>query len=252
MLFNEVLYEVSGRVARITFNRPEKRNALDQNSFKAILAYLEQARTDDAVWVISISGKGAVFTAGHDINDLKRGGEQIDVEQIYKSMRRTYKPIVAAINGLALGAGSGIALNADVRFMARSARMGWSQVKIGIASVSGPTVLGRLVPPNIALELMFTGDYVTSDRAHELGLVNHVVEDDALSSEVDTFIQRLLANGPLAMRAMKEVLLHTLDLPATEAIDYGQAMLAKVKQTRDAQEGLQAFLEKRAPIWSCT
>jgi len=252
MAWSEVRYEVRDRIAYVTFNRPEKRNALDQNSFKAILDHLESVRNDPNVWIVAITGAGSVFTSGHDINDLKRGGEQIDVEQIYKSMRKTYKPIVAAINGLALGAGAGIALNSDVRLMAKGARLGWSQVKIGIASVSGPTVLGRLVPPNIALELMFTGDLVGADRAYELGLVNRVVDDAALAEELQTFLGRLLANGPLAMRAMKDVLLNTVDLPTVEAIDYGQSMLGKIKKTNDAQEGLRAFLEKRPPVWTGT
>ncbi len=255
MAYTEVLYEVRDRVAYITFNRPEKRNAMDQNSMRAMLEYLQTARESRDVWIIVISGKGKMFSAGQDINDLKdvdSSEKQIDCDQIYKAMRETCKPIISAINGLCLGAGSGMALAADVRFMATSARMCWSQAKIGIVSISGPTVLGRLVPPNIAMELLFTGDFLSAERAYQLGLVNHVVPDETLDEEVRKFVERVLANGPLAVRAMKETLLKTIDMPVNQAWEVAVATLGKLRRTHDAQEGLQAFLQKHAPVWTCT
>lgn len=246
-----VRYDVKDRVATITLARPEAKNALDQAGLDALAGYLKDAREDDAVWLLSIRAEGSDFCTGQDVKELSRqaqpGGDFF--APIFRGLKALYKPVVCAARGLCLAGGAGIVMGSDVRIVSDTARMGWPHTRIGICSIGGPSSLARAVPLNIALELMFTGDLLAADRAAAMGLVNHVVPDDALDAAADKMIEKILRNAPLAIRAAKQSTLSTIDLPYDEAVSRAHAILDKLLGTRDAKEGMRAFVEKRQPSW---
>jgi len=247
---NEVLYEVGQRIARITLNRPDKRNALTQDGLDALAAQIAAAAADDAAWVILICGRGDDFCIGQDVTDLGRGTGKGDYfAPVLNALDQAMKPVVCAARGELRGGGAGILLGADIRIVGESARIGWLHARMGIASISGPATLARAVPKNIAYEMMFTCDYLDAARSHTLGLVNHVVPDAAVDAKAEEVVAKILTNAPLATRAMKQATQETLELPYGEAVARARAILGAVITSADAQEGLAAMREGRRPEW---
>ena len=250
MVSDEILYDARDHVAWITLNRAQKRNALTQAGLDALAAHIDQASGDDAVWVVAIQARGSDFCIGQDIEDLDRGDRKGDFfAPVLRSLDRTMKPVVCAARGELRGGGAGILLGADIRIIDRSARIGWLHARMGIASISGPATLARAVPKNIAYEMMFTCDYLDAVRAHTLGLVNHVVEDRAVEAKCAEVVAKVVANAPLATRAMKRATQTTLDLPYDDAVVQAREILGRVMDTEDAKEGLRAMREGRPPQW---
>lgn len=247
---DEVLCVVRDRVATITLNRPGKRNALTQGGLDALAAHLRVAEADPDVWVIAIRALGDDFCIGQDVADLIREDRSGDFfAPVLKALDEAAKPVICAARGELRGGGAGILLGSDIRLLGRSARIGWLHARMGIASISGPATLARAVPKNIAYEMMFTCDYLDAERAHALGLVNHVVADDALDARLEETLVKVLANAPLAIRAMKHATQTTLDLPYAEAVTQARSILGGVMQSDDAKEGLRAMHEGRKPHW---
>ena len=246
----EILYTVSERTATITLNRPQVKNALNQAALDALTACITAARDDDAVWMLAIRAEGSDFCVGQDIKELSDKGNQGDYfEPVFRALKSTYKPVICAAQGLCLAGGAGIFMGADIRILAHGARMGWPHARIGLCSIGAPSTLARMVPINVALELMFTGDFIDASRALALGLANYVVDDDQLDAQLAQMTRKVAANAPLAVRAMKQATITTLDLPYDEALRGAHAILDRVINTNDAQEGMRAFVEKRRPQW---
>jgi enoyl-CoA hydratase len=246
----EILYAVDDRVARITLNRPERRNALTQAGLDALAIHIDAAAADDAVWAVAIEGRGADFCIGQDIADLSRSDRSGDFfAPVLRALDRITKPVVCAARGELRGGGAGILLGSDIRIVGHGARIGWLHARMGIASISGPATLARAVPKNIAYEMMFTCDYLDAARARELGLVNHVVADEAVETKLDEILAKIIANAPLAIRAMKHATQTTLDLSYDEAVARARSILGGVMTSDDAQEGLRAMREGRRPAW---
>jgi enoyl-CoA hydratase len=247
---DEILYAVNDRTATITLNRPQLKNALNQAALDALTARILEARDDDRVWIVAIRAAGSVFCVGQDIKELSDKGNQGDYfEPVFRALKSTYKPVLCAAQGLCLAGGAGIFMGADIRILGRGARMGWPHARIGLCSIGAPSTLARMVPVNVALELMFTGDFIDATRALALGLANYVVEDDRLDDKLDEMTRKVQGNAPLAIRAMKQATVTTLDLPYDDALRGAHAILDQVMNTADAQEGMRAFVEKRSPRW---
>lgn len=247
---DEILYALSERTATITLNRPQAKNALDQAALDLLAARILEARDDERVWILNIRAAGSDFCVGQDIKELSAQGNRGDYfEPVFRALKSTYKPVICAAQGLCLAGGAGVFMGADVRILGRSARMGWPHARIGLCSIGAPSTLARMVPVNVALELMFTGEFIGSARALELGLANHVVDDGALDAKLAEMTQKIGANAPLAIRAMKQATLTTLDLSYDDALRGAHAILDRVMDTDDAKEGMRAFVEKRKPRW---
>lgn len=247
---DEILYEARDHVAWITLNRAQKRNALTQAGLDALAASIDRAGADDAAWAIAIQARGSDFCIGQDIEDLDRNDRTGDFfAPVLRSLDRTMKPVICAARGELRGGGAGILLGADIRIIERNARIGWLHARMGIASISGPATLARAVPKNIAYEMMFTCDYLDAARAHMLGLVNHVVDDSAVETKCEELVAKVIANAPLATRAMKRATQTTLELPYDDAVARARAILGRVMDTDDAKEGLSAMREGRPPRW---
>ncbi|RME76925.1 MAG: hypothetical protein D6785_13205 [Planctomycetota bacterium] len=255
-----VIFEKQGPIAILTLNRPEARNAIDPEMRKELITAWTQFRDDEDLWVAIITGTGEkAFCAGAD---LKRMGEfyslnphkrreKLEKEPGLGGITRNlpiWKPIIAAINGAALGGGLELALSCDIRIASENAILGLPEVKWGIMPGAGGTQrLPRLIPLAKAMEMVFTGKTITAKEALELGLVNEVVPLSKLMETTLEMAKKICENGPLAVRAAKEAMIRGLDLNLEEALRLEQFLAEPIRQSEDAKEGIQAFKEKRKP-----
>ncbi|EKZ96852.1 enoyl-CoA hydratase/isomerase [Cupriavidus sp. HMR-1] len=258
MQFETLLYEVVEGVAIIRLNRPDRMNTLG-GTMKPDLAraFFELARNDTSVRCVVLTGTGdRAFCAGADIKE--RAGGTAHPADYYVTQQRTHelfrgieefeKPVIAAINGVALGGGLELALCADIRLAAKSARFGLPEIKLGVIPAAGGTQrLPRVVGPAIAKELIFTSELINADAAKDIRLVNRVIDDEKLMDAALTMARRIAAQPPLAVRFAKR----SVNLGMQGSVDmglqfecYGAAM---VMDSEDRKEGMRAFVEKREP-----
>lgn len=244
-----------GHVARITLNRPQARNAINGEIATALEAALRATEEDEEVRTVVLTGSGQeAFCSGADLKEVAAGrGKQLRTERggfagfVYAA--RT-KPWVAAVNGPALAGGTEIALACDVVVAAQHATFGLPEVQRGlIAGAGGLYRLPRALPRHIALELVATGDPLQATRAHQFGLVNHLVPAAELQDTALALAQRIARNAPLAVRESLGVARQAHDLDEAVLRQLSAEGLARVAASEDLREGLQAFIEKRAPQW---
>ncbi len=244
-----VEYEVRDRLACITLNRPEKINAINHEMSERLFALFAEMERDPEVWGCLITGAGKAFSSGHDLTEPPPAHPDAvkPVSDLYQVVMELPKPCFAAVNGVCLAGGAGIALSCDVRVMSEDAELGWPQVVRGISSVSGPILLARLLPFNLAHYHLFTGEPIGAEDALRLGLVNKVVPAGEVVAETEKIARRVLANAPLAVRAIKEITVRARDMTMEDALRFGDVILKRLLETEDAAEGVRAFKEKRAP-----
>ncbi|HBK79852.1 MAG TPA: enoyl-CoA hydratase [Nitrospinae bacterium] len=245
-------FEVRDKLAFITLNRPEKMNAINEEMVELMFEILAEVSRDKGVRACILTGNGKAFSSGHDLTYFagERTQEARPVSDLYQVILELPRPCFAAINGICLAGGAGIALSTDIRLMAEGARLGWPQVKRGVSSVSGPFLLANLVPRNIAYEILFTGEFLSAERALELGLVNRVVpEGSDILEETEALARQVMKNAPLAIQAIKDFTVRARHLSSSDALRMGDLLFKKFVDSEDGQEGLAAFLEKREPNW---
>lgn len=245
-------YEVKDKLAFITLNRPEKMNAINEEMVGLMFDILDEVAADDGVWACIITGEGKAFSSGHDLTYFagERTQEARPVSDLYQTILELPRPCFAAINGICLAGGAGVALSTDIRLMAEDAKIGWPQVKRGVSSVSGPFLLANMVPRNIAYEILFTGEFISAKEAFDLKLVNHVVpEGKNILEESEALARKVMKNAPLAIQAIKDFTVRARHLSNSDALRMGDLLFKKLVDSEDGQEGLAAFLEKREPKW---
>lgn len=257
MSYTNLLLEIEGGVATVTLNRPAALNALCASMLDELDACFAHLAGDDTVRVVVLTGAGTkAFAAGADITEMKG----IDAaaakalsergQRVFRRMETLGKPVIAAVNGLALGGGCELALAASVRIAAATAKLGLPEVKLGlIPGYGGTQRLPRLVGRGPALELILSGEFVTAERAREMGLVNRVVAPEALLDECRALAKSFLAVGPVAMRRALEAVDAGLDRPLEEGLRVEATAFSTLFDTRDSAEGITAFLEKRAAVF---
>ena len=251
MANDEVLYEIKEGIAYITLNRPEKLNAINPEMRQMLWDSFQDVKNNPEVRCAIVTGKGRAFSTGHDLVAMAgaRANEGPSTGDLYVVQANIWKPIIAAINGICLAQGCGIALGSDIRVASTEAQFGWPQAKRGISSVSGPALLSQVVPRNIAFEFLFTGEFVDAQRALELMLVNHVVPPDEVMPKAEELAHKITANAPLSIAAIKEAAIKGSEMGLEERVAFAQKKRDEVLATEDAKEGVLAFNEKRAPVW---
>jgi enoyl-CoA hydratase/carnithine racemase len=253
-----VQYAVSGPVATLVIDNPGKRNALAWTTLAELRAGLEQARADDAVRVVVITGAGTeAFSAGADLSGMAAGAGHLalhdargELARFLEAMWALGLPTIAKVRGYCLAGGFGVALACDIVVAADDARFGTPEIDVGLWPMMITAPLLRSMPPKKALELMMTGRRVSAAEGERMGFVNHVVPPVDLDAFVDELAVTLAAKSPAAMRLGRDTFYDVLDLDAAHALKLLQAGLTIVAGTEDAAEGIAAFQEKRSPRWS--
>ncbi len=245
-----VLYEVRDHIARVTLNRPEKKNAINGAMRKELQDVFADVKHNPDVWLAILSARGDTFCAGKDLFDkMVFDGTLMPGEELYEYVRQIYKPLIVALNGACLAQGAGFAMIADVVLMSERASIGWPQVKRGIASNSGPTYFAHAVPWNQAMGYLMRGKPVLAQDALRLGIANEVVPHDELEATALRWAAEILDNAPLAVQGIKEAARRGENKAAPDRMNIAKYVVHRVIQSRDAKEGIQAFREKRKPQW---
>jgi enoyl-CoA hydratase/carnithine racemase len=255
MAYENLLFDVSEQIARITFNRPQVLNALNRGTVEELGDCLNRARDDAGIRALILTGAGEkAFVAGADINELARltpvdGRQSSRVgQEILHRLETMGKPSIAAINGFALGGGCELALACTIRIASRTARLGQPEVKLGILPGYGGTQrLARLCGKGIAHELILTGEMIPADEALRIGLVNRVVEPADLLSAAESLAKRISINAPLAVKFAMEAIERGMEMTQEEGLFLEATLFGLCCATEDMREGTRAFLEKRPP-----
>jgi 2-(1,2-epoxy-1,2-dihydrophenyl)acetyl-CoA isomerase len=259
MEYQCLIYEVEENIATLTMNRPERLNALGDTLRTDLHEAITTASGDPDVRAIILTGAGRGFCSGGDVkamNEAKqRQASSPMMDKIAPSrdltvlaMRDAPKPIIAAINGPAAGAGMNIALGCDIRIASSTARFGETFVKRGLhVDWGGTYFLPRIVGMAKACELIFTGDIIDAEEALALGMVSQVVEPEALMDTVRALARRIAAGPPIAIRLAKRALYHNQECDLRAALEYETYAQNICRETEDASEGIRAFVEKRLP-----
>src|SRR5216684_234343 len=253
----DLLYEVKDRVATITLNRPDKLNAFTRPMIEAWARALADAQQDDHVNVVVVTGAGRAFCAGGDVARMGEGAPApLDhknelwehIHRIPRTLEAMDKPVIAMVNGVAVGAGMGMCLMCDLRIASDEARFSTGYVKVGLVPGDGDTYfLPRLIGTARALELLWTAEFIEAPRALELGIVNRVVPHDKLAEETYAFARRV-ADGPqIPVRMIKRLVYQSMRLDLRTHLDLVSSHMAVVRETEDHKEGVQAFKDKRPP-----
>jgi len=251
--YRKVLYSVDEGVARITLNRPEKRNALDDETIAEIRRALAESAKGEAVRVVLITGAGTDFCAGADLAAIERLSRGTVIENVsdarqfgdlFLEMRRHPRPIIAAVRGRALAGGCGIATAADFVLAAESAQFGYPEIKIGFVPAMVMAILRRSVSEKRALELLATGEIIPASTALEIGMITRVFADAAFESEVLSYAAQLAARSSSAL-ALTKSLFYQIDTVAFDAaLSAGVQTNALARLTEDCRCGIQKFLKK--------
>lgn len=253
------LYQIEGNIGVITLNRPEVKNAFSPDMVSLWRQFLEEASRDEHVRVIILTGKGDTFCSGGNVRDMAEGKlrswdmKKFLWEQVYRivfAFEDLDKPVIAAINGAAMGAGLDMAMMCDLRVCSDKAKLSESYIMLGLVPGDGGAFfLPRLVGTAKALELLLTGDVLNPQEALNIGLVNRVVPHDRLMEETMKLAEKIANRPPLAVRMTKRAVYQSEQSTLRSHLDYISSQLALLTETKDHQEAARAFLEKRKPTF---
>ncbi|MGA2463158.1 MAG: enoyl-CoA hydratase/isomerase family protein [Thermodesulfobacteriota bacterium] len=248
-------YEKEGRIATFTLNRPEVGNAVNLQMVIELRESMLDFRDDDGLWVGIVTGSGNAFCSGADIKDFlpvlqKSRLKPWTIPDTPIRGFNLYKPLIAAINGVAYGGGLELALGCDIRVASENARLGQLEVTVGMMPGWGGTQrLPRLIPWNMAAEMIFTGKPIDAHEAYRIGLINRVVPQDKLMDTAKEIATNICKVGPLAVRKAKEAMLKGINMTLEYGLELEDTLVGYVTSSEDFTEGIKAYKEKRKPIF---
>lgn len=253
----EVLYEVADGIARLTINRPERRNSLSWTVVGELRRRVAECRSDPDARVLVLTGAGdKAFCAGADLGGMAAGAGYLDLHDargdlasLFQELWALGKPTIARVRGFALAGGMGLALACDLVVAADDAQFGTPEINVGLWPYMITVPLVRSMPPKKALELMMTGRRITADEADRIGFLTRVVPVAELDAAVDELAQRLAGKSPAIMRLGRDSFYAVWDQAAADALRYLHPLLTLTTGTEDSVEGITAFIEKRDPAW---
>jgi methylglutaconyl-CoA hydratase len=257
--YKTIRVDLKGKVARITFARPEVHNAFNATMIAELAQAFDLMKKEPNVRVVVLTGEGESFCAGADINWMREiidySYEQNLSESLLlaETLHKLYtlpKPTVAMVNGTAIGGGNGFLSACDIAVAAEEARFGLSEVKIGLVPAAISPFVIRRIGESKAREYFLTGKRIPAAKAREIGLVNQVVPRAKLAGAVDELISLLLTSGPEALASCKELIFQVPRMSLEEVKDYTARMIADLRISEEGQEGMASFLEKRKPGWT--
>ncbi len=244
-------------VATLTLNRPKARNALSIGLMTALRKEIRDIEDDDAVRVVVIAGNGPSFCAGHDLKEIRANPGRQAYEALFRqcsdlmlAITRLPKPVIGRVHGIATAAGCQLVATCDLAVAAQEARFATPGVNIGLFCSTPMVAVSRNVPRKQSMEMLLTGEPIDAVTAREYGLVNRVVPAEELDRAVDDLAQTIVSKSPLTLAIGKEAYYRQLELGLSAAYDYASEVMTRNMLTRDAQEGIDAFIEKREPEWA--
>jgi enoyl-CoA hydratase len=259
MSFNSLRYEVAPEsgVGTISLDRPDSRNSLSEDALDDLMAAFERARTDEAVrCVVLTSTHPKVFSAGGDLGQFASPAPLVHKHfgtdrfpRLFRAIGELGKPTLCAANGHVLAGALGLALACDLIVAKESARFGTPEINVGVFPFMIAALIFRNLPRKKATELMLLGEQISAAEAARIGIVNRVVPDAEFDAAVADWAGRLAAKSPLLMRLGKDALFRTQDMALADALEFLHAQLSLAFSTEDIQEGVQAFFDKREPVW---
>jgi E-phenylitaconyl-CoA hydratase/naphthyl-2-hydroxymethylsuccinyl-CoA hydratase len=249
-------FNKENHVAFITLNRPEAMNSLDPESVSRLTEIWSEVRTDDDIRVVVLTGAGEKsFCTGTDMKKTPPPSECMasiwlrEGQPIIPHMK-TWKPIICAINGYAVGGGLEMALACDMRIASTNAKFGLTEVKVAsLAGLNGTQCLPRAIPQAVAMKMLLTGEMIDANEALRVGLVSDVTEPNELMELAKKFATKIASNAPLSVKAAKQAAIMGLDMPLEHGIAFSHLLWGVLRDTEDRKEGFQAFSEKRTPMW---
>lgn len=257
---SNITLDVTNQVATVTLNRPEKHNALTAEMMMDFVAMLKGLEADDEVKVVVVTGAGEKsFCTGADLSGMSENNDASILD--YKrhvtkyrdcllTLKQLTKPTIAAVNGYALAGGLGLAAVCDITFAQENAKFGAPEINVGLWGMMISAPLLETIGRKNTLELFYTGKQIDAQRATEIGLVNAVYNKEAFKGEVQAFANSLTDKNPSAIALGKDAMQHIAGLEFEKALDYLRDQVIILGETKDSKEGMKAFLEKRAPVWS--
>lgn len=251
-----LLREQSGGVVRLTLNRPAQFNALSQELLVDLQAALGAIREDQSARVVVIAGAGKAFCAGHDLKEMRANPSKEFQQALFDQCSRMMmtliempQPVIARVHGIATAAGCQLVAMCDLAVASESARFAVSGINVGLFCSTPSVGLARNVSRKQAMEMLVTGDFIDAQTALARGLVNRVVPDDELDAEVKKLADAILSKSPVAVRSGKQMFYRQLEMGLSDAYTLASEVMACDMVTEDAQEGIDAFIEKRKAEW---
>lgn len=253
MDFKNVLLEKEGNIAILTINRPKALNALNTETLLELDTVIDIIEKDDDIYVVILTGSGEkAFVAGADITEMKDfntiQGRKFSIlgNKVFRKLETLEKPVIAAINGFTLGGGCELSMACDIRIATTKSKFGQPEVGLGITPGFGGTQrLARLVGMGMAKQLIYTGSIVKADEAYRIGLVNKIVEPEALMNDVRGMAKQIAANAPIAVKLCKSAINRGMQCDIDTALMYEAEVFGECFSTEDQNEGMTAFVEKR-------
>ncbi len=255
--YQYVLYEKKGRIAYVTINRPQVMNAIHPPALAELNAIWADYIADDELWVAIFTGAGErAFSAGADLKYFAEEAHEVYLRQPESRpghvLDQCHKPVIAAVNGYAVGGGLEMAMRCDIIVAAEHAKLGLPEPRRGLlADTGGVLKLPRRIPFHLAMGLILTGRFIPAQEAFRMGLVNEVVPMSNLMATAERWAQEILECAPLSVRAAKQIVAETLSLPIPTAVEAVESLdtVRRLRESEDYMEGPRAFAEKRKPIW---
>lgn len=258
--FENIQFELNGKVGILWLNRPEKHNAMNQEMIGEIIECVEEVNRMEEVRVLILRGRGKSFCAGADLNYMKSiasfGYEEnfqdsIRLAQCFNTIYRCFKPTIAVVHGAAIGGANGLLSACDFVFCDDETKFAFSEVKLGIAPATISPYVLRRIGEYSCRDLMLTGRRFLGKEAERYGLVNASMPANELDERVDQYLKLLMSSGPNAMKSVKDLLFMITEEPSYEdTMEYTASLIAKLRASEEGQEGMSSFLEKRKPNWN--
>jgi enoyl-CoA hydratase/carnithine racemase len=252
----DLLYDLTDGVATLTLNRPAARNALSRALMTDLIGALERVASDPAAWVVVIAAAGPVFCSGHDLKELRGLNGEAEIAAVFDQCARlmtaivaSKRPVIAKVQGMATAAGCQLVASCDLAVAAGGARFATPGVQIGLFCTTPMVALSRAVGRKAAMEMLLTGQAIDADEAARIGLINRAVPPDELDAAVAELAAGIAGRSPLTVATGKAAFQAQLELPLGAAYAYASAVMARNLMADDAAEGIDAFLEKRTPVW---
>ena len=243
-------------IARLTLNRPKARNALSRGLMTALQTELDQLREQTSIRVVILSGAGPAFCAGHDLKEVRSTEDEAFFQELFAQCSKLMMSVVtlpqiviAEVHSFAWAAGAQLVGSCDLAIAAEEATFGTPGVNIGLFCSTPMVAVSRNVPRKKMMEMLVTGDPIDAETAAEIGLINRVVPASELEREVTTLAEKIVSKSPKALRIGKEAFYRQLEMPQADAYAYASAVMTANMMEDDAREGIDAFIQKRAPNW---